>query len=120
MLRPLFLPETGHWLPAALVILTFDNSLFGMSLLVDILASCGNLQELVAPMVMIDGSEPEKCPVCATRKLRVLNLGMTRMTHNYVDFWDQEVSRQQSANESEVASARIAPGFMEQLGVRRI
>ncbi|KAF9320277.1 hypothetical protein BG003_006667 [Podila horticola] len=71
-------------------------------------------------MVMIDGSEPEKCPVCATRKLRVLNLAMTRMTHNYVDFWDQEVSRQQSANESEVASARIAPGFMEQLGVRRI
>lgn len=116
VLRPFFLSETGHWLPTALETLTFGKTRFGMLLLYDILASCGNLQELEAPLVMFDGSEPEKCPVWATRKLRVLKLGMTRVTQRYDSYWDLDDSRQQSENESEAAAARIAPGLMEQLG----
>ncbi|KAF9292666.1 hypothetical protein BGZ74_000220 [Mortierella antarctica] len=116
VLRPFFLPETGHWLPTALETLTFGKTRFGMLLLYIILASCGNLQELEAPLVMFDGSEPEKCPVWATRKLRVLKLGMTRVTRRYDSYWDLDDSRQQSENESEAAAARIAPGLMEQLG----
>lgn len=97
--------------------LKFDIARFEMSLLCDILASCVNLQELEAPLVMIDGSKLHRCPVWATRKLRVLKLGVTRMTRIYENSLYLDVSREESSTgESLQSEARLAPRFMKQLG----
>ncbi|KFH65207.1 hypothetical protein MVEG_08688 [Podila verticillata NRRL 6337] len=92
-----------------------------MSLLCDILASCVNPLELEAPLVMTDGFEPHKCPVWATRKLRVLKLGMTRMTCMYENSLYLDVSREESSTSESLGSeARLALQFMEQLGYQTV
>ncbi|KAF9322352.1 hypothetical protein BG003_000023 [Podila horticola] len=98
----------------ALVEVYFQNARSNqgsMSYLLDLLASCPNLQVLRFNHVYINGSEPTACPPWSTYQLRSLSLGL------YVEVAaNDNISTEEAVALATASADRIALEFMDQLG----
>lgn len=112
VMRPLLLQPTPHFLRNALVMVSINpGTSITSSLLLEILAVCSNLHTLEADYIWIDGTEPERSPVWASRRLRVFYLNMVFEGSGFNDRY----SHQEKLHRATASAVRIAPTFMGQL-----
>ncbi|KAF9322347.1 hypothetical protein BG003_000018 [Podila horticola] len=112
--------QQHHYLYSALMTIGFGHRHLKMALLLSVLSTCPNLQILTAPVVVIDGtSEPEASPPWACKGLEELTLVICLDGHK------SAICRDLPENQSEeipvrslMSAERIAPLFMEELGLQ--